>query len=253
MFLPFHSIFPKGSSLYPVASGSISAGAALLDTTTANTFYGGGVDLTAYQDGNHILALYSTTKQAMAWISATAPSGLATTQRITNGDNEAAKCNMFESRVTSARSNEQNHTGAGTYSNKVIATDTSERTSIVFNWAAGTLHLVDVWTYLPTGQTTNLEVGYSGSTAISTITTKDAWVNTTFYATSAQPISIGHFVGGGNFNGKYFYVDDISCLNITMPVATGALLLSTKAGSRGWIQNTGVTGNEALTYKVYMQ
>lgn len=58
-------------------SGNIAAGDNKLDYTSANAFVEFGVDLSAYQDGNHkIYVTDSAGKVAQGFISGTAPGGL---------------------------------------------------------------------------------------------------------------------------------------------------------------------------------
>lgn len=57
-------------------SGTYLAGAGMFDLTTANAFTG-CADLSAYQDGKHLLWASDGTNTLLAWISATAPGGEA--------------------------------------------------------------------------------------------------------------------------------------------------------------------------------
>jgi len=73
-----------------VSTGSITAGNALMDTTTANAFAApAGVDLTAFQTGKYKYRLFNDSGilQAEAWISATAPGGETLDVDLLNGWN----------------------------------------------------------------------------------------------------------------------------------------------------------------------
>ena len=77
---------PQGQRL--VASGSIAANLAQLDLTATNAFAGmSGVDLSAYQDGNHILQITNNTTgySAYGYISDTAPGGLTKSAALLTG------------------------------------------------------------------------------------------------------------------------------------------------------------------------
>jgi hypothetical protein len=179
-----------------VASGDITAGAALLDTTTANAFYGGGVDLTAYQDGRHAIAFYQASGMAWGWISATAPSGLA---------KAAAKA---VTGITKADPGILTLSAGHGYSNGQLV------------YFSGLTEM------------TSLNTGYC------TLTNNSG---NTFQLGDLSAATAAETTGG-------------NCAeNVTMPAATGALLLSTKGGSRGYIKkDTGFDPNKEMNFKVYL-
>ena len=68
----------KVNNAVEVATGSIAANQALMDTTSTNAFVAPvGVDLSSYQDGRHMFRMQNTTGGyvAFGYISATAPAG----------------------------------------------------------------------------------------------------------------------------------------------------------------------------------
>ncbi len=180
-----------------VASDTITAGNALMDTTTANAFAAPvGVDLSAYQDGRHILALYNTSGgyAAIGHISATPPGGL------TKG---AAK----------------NVVGI-TKANPGVMTLTAGH-----------------------GYTDNMLVYLSGLTEMTELNTKYK----TLTGSSGDTFTVGDTsaFGAAETTGG-------SCIErVTDCATTGALLLSTKGGSRGYLyKHASFDPNAAMTYKV---
>ena len=87
---------------------TISAGNALMDTTTDNAFAAPvGVDLTAYQDGRHLAHFTDSSGYvAVGWISATAPSGEALGAEINSGT-------LTISKLYKITATEANHFGTG--------------------------------------------------------------------------------------------------------------------------------------------
>jgi hypothetical protein len=250
-----------------VASGSISAGAALLDTTTANAFYGGGVDLTAYQDGRHAIAFYQASGMAWAWISATAPSGLATSAVYTSDfsigvDGWSASNGTVTGNIDAIGSEDD---WLRLYANATSGNHQGIKAPLTvgaYYTVAGKTYIANSGgsTYLNGISLQNNTSSAGGQPGVITSTTGSV-VNLSFSFTAITTALRWYlskstsysFVGANSATDDVAYLKSIVATQTTMPAATGALLLSTKAGSRGWIQNTGVTGNEALTYKVYMQ
>ena len=91
-----------------IATSNITAGNALMDTTTANAFAAPvGVDLTAYQDGRHLAHFTDSSGYvAVGWISATAPSGEALGAEINSGT-------LTISKLYKITATEANHFGTG--------------------------------------------------------------------------------------------------------------------------------------------
>jgi hypothetical protein len=179
-----------------VASGSILAGAALLDTTTANAFYGGAVDLTAYQTGKFMLAFYDASGYAaIGWISGTAPAGLM---------KAAAKTVVSISKA-----------------NPGILTLAASH-----------------------GYTNGMLTYFSGLTEMTDLNTKYRTLagssGDTFQLEDTSGYAAAETTGGAGIE------------RVTDVVITGALILSSKAGSRGWLyKHASFDPRTAMTYKVF--
>jgi hypothetical protein len=229
-----------------------------LDLTTANAFAAPvGVDLSPYQDGKHILALYQATKTAWAWISATAPGGetLSGSELVTNGDMEldASWTGMGTAPATNVRSNEQAH--GGTYSRKIITDANNEGIgSVAFITTAGALYKSNSWVYTAQNivRLAFLKGDASGYISENVVPTASTWTQFVRYYTEATGGS-GARMGWQNYGNTVgtWYFDDASFQRVTDCSSTGALLLSTKGGSRGWVSNNGIDPNGPMTYRIY--
>jgi len=233
----------KDKAAVVVATDTIAAGAAKLDTTTANAFYGGAVDLSAYQTGKHILALYNTTGGygAIAWISAEAPAGETlggdlVTDPLFNDDGAWAKEEAAWTVDTT------NHWAVATLvRNNYWIKNTLSSASTV-----GSLYKIAGECLTLTSSTWNL--AFSGSTSLPTVYSSTGVK--TIYLTSDQIGTTAGFSGrNDNTSGTF---DNFHVYKFTAPVATGALLLSTRGGSRGWIsKHASFDPNLEMTYKIY--
>lgn len=219
-----------------VASGSITDGNALIDATTANAFAAPvGVDLSAYQTGKYILALYdSSGYAAIGWISATAPSGEAL------GDELISDPTFDDSGDWSIDTGWVIAGGKVTATNAAYGTYTRQSISVTQYSLIKAVVVCDSYT--------------SGSLGISIgsnyVTVAPEAATLTVYGTDRVS-------GGGVYNGLFAIATltasftDISFKQVTMPAATGALLLSTKGGSRGFLyKHASFNPNAAMTYKV---
>jgi hypothetical protein len=212
-----------------VASGDITAGAALLDTTTANAFYGGSVDLTAYQDGRHAIAFYQATGMAWGWISATAPSGLAEVTDVLAGWNLTSGWGTSNCTINDA--------------NTFTATGSSAQlVKEVPVLIIGELYK----TLFDSTQTSG--IGYATGTSGTPTYGTDTSLPTSYRTATNTGFRLRN-----NTNGSVTDIVTLNVYKVTMPAATGALLLSTKSGSRGYIKkDPGFVPNETMTYKVYL-
>jgi hypothetical protein len=242
-----------------VASGDITAGNALIDSTTANAFAAPvGVDLSAYQTGKYRLDLYQTSTGilwAQGFISATAPSGeaLEATNRLTNGDMEldANWVNSYDP-TTNERSIEQVH--GGTYSRKWVGNSNYDgigQPSFYPTSTDGALYKSGGFVYPATETQVSMSAGSGRTTTFTVIAGQ--WNEMSAYFTPLSFNNMGNF----GFNGTAghsvgtFYADDAYCKRVTMPAATGALLLSSYGGSRGFVfKHASLNPNAALSYKI---
>jgi hypothetical protein len=229
-----------------VASGSISAGAALIDSTTANAFIG-GVDVSAYRNGNYQIHLYqaATGKLAWGWISATAPGGETVSELVT-GDSSTFTGGVgnwvSERSGTIAASG-----GKGIFEPK---TDSASGAKILGVVSIGALCTGSLKHRLSSGTAQVLEI--RGPALVGgrffTPTGTEATFSIPYLTAGSTVFAITNSVAP---NGAVYEIDDVSFQRVTSPAATGALLLSTKAGSRGFAKNTGIDPNAAMTYKIY--
>jgi hypothetical protein len=227
-----------------VATGSITAGNALMDTTVSNAFAAPvGVDLSPYQDGRYMIAFYQATGMAAGYISSTAPSGLAVGADVGNDFTAwtgSLPTGWSQYGVLDGNNyTEQNPAGNmhlvsdGTaigIQKSVLTIGTLYRTTLDISAITGTFLAGDNIAGASTGKIYSSigasQAGYftcKNSTAV--IKRNSAAVNATMDNWKLEPV--------------------------TMPAATGALLLSTKGGSRGYlVKEAGFDPNAASTYKV---
>ncbi len=205
-----------------VATAALTARNALMDTTTANAFAAPvGVDLTAYQDGRHILALYNTTGgyAAIGHISATAPGGENYVDQFPPSDLQAGWVDNLDGTYTGSNTSLSMYKAAGVVGGyyKAIFTIDSVTGGVVYSQFGG-------------------ESGLTKGTIGSLTTYKNQTVNTVLYLRATA------------FSGV---VSGLSFSRLTMPAATGALLLSTKGGARGYLyKHASFDPIAAMTYKV---
>jgi len=238
-----------------VATGSILANQAMMDTTATNSFVAPvGLDLSAYQTGTYAIALYQATKMCWGYISATAPAGETSTELITNG--------TFE-------------TDTGSWTNYNNYWTTFERNTTSPISGTGDLHLA-----------VTVATGYA-SLSQQIIAPVGSLVRNTF---NAKEISggvrslIGNSVSYGNVSlgcceqfltgagvsayssygtlrstNPYFmfcvllgtsnemYGDDVSVLWISDPASTGAQIVAADKVTRSFVYNSGVDPNASFS------
>jgi hypothetical protein len=229
----------KVRQLPVIATHSITVGNALIDATEANAFAAPvGVDLSAYQDGRHMLALYdSSGYAAIAHISATAPGGEALgDELITGWTNSTAPYETFTTSGTDITS-AINTTSAGiAYCNTSLTNGALYRFVVTLTVNSGVAPNVsmrvssisgDRTFILPAGGATGAYEQYT------TLTVAAAYVQ----FSAGDPVN---FSASGN-----------SLKKLTTPPATGVLLLSRKGGDRGWLyKHASFNPNSAITAKI---
>jgi hypothetical protein len=219
----------KVRQLPVIATHSITAGNALIDATDANAFAAPvGVDLSAYQDGQHMLAMYdSSGYAAIAHISATAPAG------ETLGENIVADLNFTSgwvaSNCTITSANSFVNTNGGTA--YVVKTITN----------IGALYKSD---FIATVSSGIARLGGNGIIPL--------YGNNGASGVYATAINVSLLVLNLSGSGSgTLTVDTLNMQKVTMPAATGVLLLSRKGGSRGWLyKHASFNPNAAITAKI---
>jgi len=219
---------------------SVAAGSALMDLTTANAFAAPAtIDLTAYQTGNYIAHFQAGGLVCAAWISATAPGGLDTTEIISAADdrNFATDTGWWSkaSGVTIPADGKCSFTAVAQYG---ALNKTGQHT-------AGALYLASFEITDYTSGAVRLLLGGT-SDGIN----RQSVGSFTSYGTATTGGSIG--IMNYSATAVTLKFTNISYLKINTPAATGALLLSTKGGSRGWLiaPPSGWNGNAAVTVSI---
>jgi hypothetical protein len=166
---------------------------------------------------------------AWGWISAAAPSGLALDSNLYSPFDFTSGWATSGCTITNATDFVTSSAGGPyrTSGGSANVAGALYKSSIVGTTSAGTVTLRD--------QTPNVTftTGFSAEMYATAINAARDWVR----VTTAANVSISA----------------INSQRVTTPAATGALLLSTKAGSRGYIKkDTGFDPNAAMTYKVYL-
>jgi hypothetical protein len=253
-----------------VASGSVSAANTRLDTTAANAFaWLNGVDLSAYQTGKHILAVYDTSgRSRMGYMSSSAPAGetLSGSELVANpgfetagGGGDDVFASWTEDKQTGTISDEAVVIHGGTHACKILEGTSTSSVHVRQNLTVtlGGLYKISVWGQ---GDGTNggyLQVDHSGSPTVwddVALATGAAYAQTTRYGTVASGTTWRLILRSAapTVNGAFFYVDDASVQQVTDPPSTAAKIVTTKGGStRGWYHaDTGFDPNVGGTYKV---
>jgi hypothetical protein len=243
-----------------IVTGSIAAGNLLCDSTDANAFCAPvGLDLTPYR-GKQIEFWSGTTLWAQAWISATAPSGEDTSSVWVSNfsagvDGTDAARGIVAGNIDSIGGQDDNARftcGAeldSHYIRKSSITTVGRRYQLVFDY------------YIPSGQSNIDTIGLTSTTTggiTSLYSTLDTWtsISTKDYTANYQHVLITAYDGTAEtFSdasaNDVFYIKNVILNRVTMPAATGALLLSTQGGSRGWqYKHASFNPNAALTYRI---
>jgi hypothetical protein len=217
------------SRIFPtIISSEITAGNALIDSTTDNAFIAPvGVDLSPYR-GKFMELWSGSTLWAQAWISATAPSGESLTDVLTYATLNLTS-GWTPTSVTITDADSFVNTSANGYPIKLalLVRGKLYKSSIVATASAGTVRVQG------SSSTPYYAVNGAGN----------------MYATAINSDMVL-----ANFNGGIGATTDITALNVAsvdMPAATGALLLSTQGGSRGWAyKHASFNPNAALTMRI---
>jgi hypothetical protein len=223
------------SRIFPtIVPFDITAGNALIDSTTDNAFIAPvGVDLSPYR-GKFMELWSGSTLWAQAWISATAPSGeaLGSSLFVNNADfatDEPAGTSW-------TRGTGWTISGGVAVASSVTGTSLSQGST-----SPGALYKMVVDLKSRTQGTVVFRVSGSGFGATSTVAN-----GITQYITATSAANIGFT--GTSFSGT---IDNPFAYQVTMPASTGALLLSTQGGSRGWAyKHASFNPNAALTMRI---
>lgn len=207
-----------------LATAAITAGNALMDTTTANAFAAPvGVDFGAYRTGKHILKLVdSANKEVWAYIGATAPGGLEEATDVLSGWNLTS--GFTTSGATIGDADTFTATGNYGYISKASILTSGGLYKGSFDADIATSYMSD--------NNGNWQI-------LSDISNK--------YVT-AGGISFRIY---GRFTNDVTNITSMSLYRVTSPATTGALLCSTTTGTRGFIRyDTGFNPNAAMTYYI---
>ncbi|MFA5377515.1 MAG: hypothetical protein WC455_17320 [Dehalococcoidia bacterium] len=237
-----------------VASGTYAAGALYADLTTANAF-AAPADLSSYQDGNHILWASDGTNTLMAWISATAPGGeTLDVEKISNPSFDLNTNGWVGSGATLAS------VAGGQTNNCLELTRTSGTTQLAYVNPVVAIDvgaLVKVTAYIKSGSSGNescrIGLQNSSSTYLGTTsgTSSGDWVLYTVYGTTNTATTYVASLEKRTDTAGTMLFDTASAKRVTDCAATGALLLSTKGGARGFISlPSAFNGNLAGTYRI---
>jgi hypothetical protein len=226
-----------------VTRGTYAAGAGKFDTTTANAFTG-CADLSAYQDGKHLLWASDGTNSLWARISATAPGGLTLDSELaTNGDFSAwADPSVPDSWGKTGTHNATNYvaenangmrlvsdgTLVGINRTPLIAGALYKAESVIHSVSSGSIY-VDIGTVTP-----DLGKLHSAPGSLS-------W----YYVPHNTEIRVRR-TGACDV-----IITSLSVKRVTDIAATGALLLGS-TGARGYINlSASFNGNLAGSYRIY--
>jgi len=236
-----------------VASGSITAGNLLADLTSTNAFVAPvGLDLTNYQDGRHMIAVYdSSGYAAIGFISSTAPSGETLGgERVSNGTDWTGgppPTGWVELDCTSAALADSGPGGAGDTCVEMTAT-TSTLYQTLFGVTDG---LVKTTGYVKSGTAGDqlFFIGYDATGTGNLGTSSAIWTLYAQYRTGANDGYINVIKRGAA--GTMLF-DTISSKQVTDPASTGARIVSAKGGAvRAWTyQHASFNPNVACTYRI---
>jgi hypothetical protein len=211
----------------------IAAGNALIDATDANAFAAPvGVDLTPYQDGRHILALYDASGYAaIAHISATAPSGEDAPVDLLASLDLTSGWNFSDAVVTSTNSFTATGAISVAYKSSVLVNNGLYKSSLS---ATATSGIVSI-------RASGYKPEFAANGASNSYVTNYGSAGPTQLRLYDYLCSVGSLTT----------ITSASMARVTMPAATGVLLLSTKGGSRGWVyKSASFDPNAAMTAKI---
>lgn len=222
-----------------VPATAITAGNMLADLTTANAFVAPvGVNFADYRDGRCMIEVINTATgyKAVGFISATAPSPVGDgldSELVTNGDFSSATGWVQQSGWTIG-----SNIATSVVSDNLYRADISLATGCLYK---GSLSVLTV-----TANSVDLTF-YDGTFRV---LFSNAVSNSYGYQTSNYTRTDGqiYIQGKGLFSGT---VDDCSLKRVLSPASTGALLLATQNGARGWAyKNANFDGNALSSYKI---
>jgi len=248
-------------------SGSLAAGNCRLDMTDTNAFaWFNGFDLTAYQDGSHLLWMKDANgKVAWGFIKSGAPAGETLgDELVTNGDMELDSNWVDEGGMVSNRDRANGlDTGpdiggahTGTYCRYTITTvDARYIESTAFSLTTGKLYKLSFWHYSNDANIDYAVLDGNGSTLRrSWPVGVAAWTNLAYYLISLVTGVKGKLGLSADHNApKYAYFDDASFKQVTDPPSTACHIVSAKGGATRAYANieSGFNPNTAVAYKIY--
>ena len=242
-----------------VASGSINAGEAKLHLKINHPAYDGAMNLSAYHSGGHVICFYNTTGgyAACAYISATAPTGEVLNYSDADEIDMQTDAFFVDNFFTADQGSWTKGTGwtiAGGLGVGTAATgNLTQNIQYWNNYIDGVLvkfsfDLVSC----TSGTVSMMAYGNTVSVPLSTPGRYTVWYTVPSGYPTGQPSDLCGFVGN-NFTGT---IDNVYWQELSVPipsvVTTGALLLSSKGGSGGWLyKHASFNPNNAMTYKVF--
>lgn len=224
-----------------IATGSISAGNALIDSTTANAFAAPvGIDFTPYR-GCRIEFWSGSTLWASAWVSGIAPGGdtlgsdMVTGWSNSNGADGVTPFDVFTP------------SGVDLYAKSLGSI--RRCVSIGTVQTVGSLYKTTLTANIIGGSVSFRQTAKQPSGAGITYYPADAAIahgSNTFYGTIHMAAYYGFDCDIAEFE-----ISSYSTKQVTSPASTGALLLSSPGGSRGWeYKHASFNPNAALTYRI---
>jgi len=221
-----------------VASGAVTAANSHLDTTAANAFaWLNGVDLSAYQDGRHMLWVYDSSGRGRGgFISSSAPAGETLDVELL-ADTGFADPGSWTAEVGWTVAGGVAALASGDNEPDIYQTITASPGSLV-----KTVYTT-FWTVNPvTGSYTQIHAGntYLTQRALNNLFTE--------YGTETSGTAFG--IKGRSKTGAVNN-DNISIKRVLDPPSTAVKILAAKAGARGWLYaDANYDSNKAATYAV---
>lgn len=222
--------------------GSIAANTLLFDYS-ATAFAEFGVNLAPYRDGNHLLLLENTTGgyMALGWISATAPGGLTKgANLLTSWTNlPAVPYETFTTSGANISAGVSDGTGGYGYTNILNAAATGKLFEL-----ATTLTLTS-----GTAPYFSLATSNDGAGFIATAKTLlAAGANSIYLTWTAANAYAGIW---NNATAGNWAMASTTIKQVTDVAASGALILATRGGSRGWwYRDASFDPAAALRYRI---
>jgi hypothetical protein len=254
-----------------VASGTVTAANTRLDTTSgggATAFaWLNGVDLSTYQTGKHILAVYDTSgRSRLGYMSSSAPAGETLGAEIHTSANAASDPNANEADATTGWTAGGlatfESTGAGTPNVGAkhfhgITNAFSQQAYYSVTAGAGKLFKTTLDAKEIAGHT-DIRTWFRNAANDgwlkyeSTFPADSAYHSYTYYVVADGATFLLKVGNGGADQVNEFYFDNLSIKQVTDPPSTGAKIVTTKGGAtRGWYHaDTGFDPNVGGTYKV---